>query len=141
MRDVRVVAPSVGRKFDSYDGITPSSTPLLEPTQKWVVRPFVVPPLGGFSRCFLFQNREKAGLQINSCVGSLLQNRPRKKKPCICPEMGSQPSEFAVGIYFGLAESGISLVAFLRFGRYGKLCLDRRRGVVAQLVEQRTFNP
>ena len=35
----------------------------IEPTHKWVVRPFVVPPLGGFSRCSLFQDRLKAELQ------------------------------------------------------------------------------
>ncbi len=36
-----------------------------EPTHEWVVRPFVVPPLGGCPPCFLFQNRLKAGLQTN----------------------------------------------------------------------------
>ena len=35
----------------------------IEPTHKWVVRPFVVPPLGGFSRCSLVQDRLKAELQ------------------------------------------------------------------------------
>jgi N-acyl-D-amino-acid deacylase len=41
-----------------------------QPTHKCVVNLFVVPPLGGFWRYFLFQDRLKAGLQTSSCVCS-----------------------------------------------------------------------